>query len=134
MGAVVYDALLLLAVLFLAAAIALPFNGGRAYAAGQYYFPLYLLGVAFTFYGWFWVHGGQTLGMRAWKIRVFSADGGAIGWRLAGIRFASALLSWSCLGLGFLWCIFDQRGWCWHDYLSRTHLVWIDREKNGRQK
>jgi len=123
MAAVCYDALLLLAVFFLATAIALPFNAGQAFAADQFFYPVYLLTISFVFYGWFWTHGGQTLGLRAWKIKVLTPDGQVLNWRQAGIRFIGGVLSWACLGLGFLWCLFDKNGLCWHDYLSKTRLV-----------
>jgi len=123
-----YDAVLLLAVLFFATAITLPFNSGQSFSADQYFFRLYLLAVCFIFYGWFWTHGGQTLGLRAWKIKVCQLDGSAITWRMAGLRFAAAGLSWLCFGLGFFWCLFDKNRLCWHDYLSNTRVRMIDRE------
>lgn len=130
MTALWYDALLLLAILFFATALALPFNAGQAFSSGQTIYPIYLLTISFVFYGWFWTHGGQTLGLRAWKIKVCSQDGGSIGWRQAGLRFAVAALSWACFGLGFLWCLFDKDGLCWHDHLSNTRICWVDQEKN----
>ncbi|MDD2761002.1 MAG: RDD family protein [Methylomonas sp.] len=131
-GAVIYDALLLLAVLFFATAIALPFNAGLAFASEQYYFPLYLFCVTYCFYAWFWTHGGQTLGMRAWKIRLVGPAGGRVSWRQATLRFFAALLSWSCLGLGFFWCLFDAKKRCWHDLLSKSYLHFVPDEKNSR--
>ena len=131
MCAVIYDALLLLAVLFFATAIGLFFNSGQAFA-GQYFFSLYLLGISYLFYAWFWTHGGQTLGLRAWKIKLCKPDGGDIDWRSASLRFFAAILSWACLGLGFLWCLFDKKSLCWHDHLSKTHLHFIQGE-NSRQ-
>ena len=134
LGVVVYDALLLLAVLFLATAIALPFNAGQAFAPDQYLYSLYLFGVTFLFYTWFWTHGGQTLGMRAWNITIENATGSHISWRQATLRFFAAILSWSCLGLGFIWCLFDKKGLCWHDRLSGTRLSWNRGEKIGQSK
>lgn len=122
LAAMLYDALLLLAVLFLATLLALPFNAGQAYSSGQYLFPLYLLLVCFLFYGWFWTHGGQTLGLKSWRMRLAGFDGGHVGWSRAGLRFVAALLSWLCLGAGVLWCVVDRNGLCWHDYLSGTRL------------
>lgn len=129
MAVVCYDALLLLAVLFLATAIALPFNAGQAFAADQLIYPVYLVTISFVFYGWFWTHGGQTLGLRAWKIKVVRLDGQALSWWQAGIRFIGGLLSWACLGLGFLWCLFDKNALCWHDYLSKTRLVFQEEKR-----
>jgi uncharacterized RDD family membrane protein YckC len=125
MGAIVYDALLLLAVLFFATAIALPFNSGQAFTAGQYYFPLYLLGISYLFYGWFWTHGGQTLGLRAWKIKLSNPDGSEVDWHRASLRFSAAILSWAFMGLGFVWCLVDKNGLSWHDHLSNTRLYFI---------
>ncbi|MBS4052039.1 MAG: RDD family protein [Methylomonas sp.] len=134
MGAVIYDALLLLAVWFFATAIILPFNSGQAFAAEQYFFPFYLLAVSYVFYGWFWTHGGQTLGLRAWRIKLVNSNGVAVTWRQVSMRFMVAMLSWTCLGLGFVWCIFDKKRLCWHDSLSKTRLVFLPSEKSGRQK
>ena len=55
------------------------------------------------YFGWFWSHGGQTVAMRAWRIRLVTAQGGAVSeWRavlrylLAWLWFAPALLvSWT---------------------------------------
>ncbi|MCK9608870.1 MAG: RDD family protein [Methylomonas sp.] len=130
-GAVVYDALLLLAVWFFATAILLPFNSGQAFSADQYFFPFYLLAVSYFFYGWFWTHGGQTLGLRAWKIKLVNSDDAAVNWYQVSIRFFAGMLSWACLGLGFVWCIFDKKRLCWHDRLSKTRLVFLSSEKSG---
>jgi len=118
--AVLYDSLLLLAVLFFATAMLLPLNHGAAFTPDQFFYPAYLLLVSFAFYGWFWTHGGQTLGLRAWKIAVLSEDGRPITWRQAALRFVCALLSWGCLGLGFWWILIDQDRKAWHDRLSKT--------------
>jgi uncharacterized RDD family membrane protein YckC len=85
---------------------------------------LYLLCIAFAILGWFWVHGGQTLGMRAWRLRLVSAtNNGPVSWQQALKRFAAALLSWCCLGAGFLWALFDREKRTWHDRLSGTRLI-----------
>lgn len=124
MAAVCYDGLLLLAVLFLATLIALPFNQGQAFSSSQLAYPAYLLTASFIFYGWFWTHGGQTLGMRAWKIKLVHTDNHPLNWSHAATRFAYSLLSWSCLGLGFFWCLWDKNKLCWHDHLSKTRLIY----------
>jgi len=134
MAAVCYDALLLLALLFLATALALPFNGGQAFSSNQYFYPLYLLAISFIFYGWFWTHGGQTLGLRVWKIKLCTFDGGPVSWKQAVFRFLAAVLSWLAFGMGFFWSIFDKNRLCWHDYLSKTKLCRLYQENPGPQK
>ena len=83
----------------------------------------YLLSICLVFFGWFWTHGGQTLGMRAWNIRLVRLDGqGAVTWRQAGLRFGVSLLSWLALGAGFLWSL-GRTGLAWQDTFSATCLV-----------
>jgi uncharacterized RDD family membrane protein YckC len=134
LGAQIYDALLLLAVWFLATAIALPFNQGQAFTSSQWLYPLYLLAVSLIFYAWFWTHGGQTLGMRAWKIKVLNSQLEAISGQQAVTRFFTAGLSWLCLGLGFIWVVIDRQGLAWHDKLSNTRLVQLAIEKPGNRE
>lgn len=100
LGAILYDTLLLAGVLFIATALIMPLTGGRAVPAGQPLFSLYLYSLCFFFFGWFWTHGGQTLGMRAWKIRLQRYDGATITWWQALIRFLLAGL-W-LLPVGYL--------------------------------
>lgn len=64
LGALFYDSLLVLAVLFLATALLLTLRGGEAFPAGALGLKVYLFGVVFVFFGWFWTRDGQTLGMR----------------------------------------------------------------------
>ncbi|MCW2267946.1 RDD family protein [compost metagenome] len=82
-----------------------------------------LVFVLFGFFAKFWTHGGQTLGMQVWGIRVQNADGSAISLWQALLRFVVAIASWLCLGLGFIWSLFDKRQRSWHDIYSDTQLV-----------
>ena len=121
LGALLYDCLLLVAVLILATAVALIALQGRLdYTSG--WFRLYLLAAMFAFEGGFWTHGGQTLGMRAWKIRLESTDGSPVRWWQALIRFVVAVGS---LGAGLLWALVDRDKQALYDYLARTRLVRI---------
>lgn len=120
LAAMVYDSLLIIAVLFLATAIALIFNHGEAIVSSPM-FNLYLILIVFSFYAWFWTKSGQTLGMRAWKIRIVSEFGGNPSWSIAYLRLLFASLSIACLGLGYLWRLFKP--YTWHDHLSQTLIV-----------
>ena len=118
-----YDFMLLLSALLLAAVIPVALNQGEAIQAGNPIFLLYLLMVSLFFYGWFWTHGGQTLGMRAWKVYLVGQTQVQITWKQASIRFAMAIVSWLCLGLGFLWQWLSKDKLSWHDLLSGTQLI-----------
>jgi len=88
---------------------------------------LYALLAPLVFFSWFWMHGGQTLGMRAWRMKLLSNDGTAVTLRQSLIRYAGAMLSLLALGLGYLWILFDRNGLAWHDRLSNTRLVMTER-------
>lgn len=118
----IYDSLLLVAIWFLATALLLPLNAGQAFHSGQFFYPIYLLCVSFAFYGWFWTHGGQTLGLKAWKIKVLTFEQTPLSWQQAAVRFAAAILSLAVCGLGFFWIVWDKKSYAWHDYLSKTSL------------
>jgi uncharacterized RDD family membrane protein YckC len=118
----VYDGLLLLGLWFVATALLLVFRRGQALPPGHWAYSAYLLGVSFAFFGWFWTHGGQTLGMRAWKIALRNNRPGPLTWRQAAIRFAAALLSLGLFGLGYVWVLVDPEKRSWHDRLSHTRL------------
>ena len=122
LAALAYDAFLLFALLAVATALLLPLTGGEAVAPDNRVYPLYLLAVGYLYFGWCWTHGGQTLGMRAWHIRIRTVHGEAVPWSRAGVRCLAALLSFGACGAGFLWAAFDHEGRSWHDRLSRTVL------------
>ncbi|SHM77487.1 Uncharacterized membrane protein YckC, RDD family [Pseudomonas asturiensis] len=86
-----------------------------------------LLLVTFAFFATFWTHAGQTLGMQVWGIRVQNADGTAITLTQALLRFLVAIASWLCIGLGFIWSLFDGQRRTWHDRYSDTRLVRVTR-------
>ncbi len=97
LGALLYDLVLLLGVLMLAnAIIVIPYEVITSHPLYESFLPLtlmrlYLLAVIAGFYIYFWTHGGQTLGMRAWRIRVIGDDGGY----LIGVDGASSVFLWT---------------------------------------
>lgn len=140
LAAVFYDGLLLVAVILLASALLIPFSGTAHPPAYHPVRTLYLLVVCFIFLGWFWTHGGQTLGMRAWHIRLELASGKPLPWPRAALRYVISLPLWlfiSSLSVGALerfplpvlvviaviWLVIDYWPNNWRDRLSRTRIV-----------
>lgn len=82
-----------------------------------------LLVVSAAYFVISWSRGGQTIGMRAWRLRVVGADGQCLSWARALLRFAVALVSLAALGLGFVWCLFDRQRRGWHDIAARSCVV-----------
>lgn len=133
LAAMLYDGLLLLAVLFGATALVLPLTGGQAVHAGNPFFTSYLFFVCFFFFGWFWMHGGQTLGMRAWRLQLQRIDGRPLTWWHVLLRFFSAIVSWAPAGLGFWWILVDRKHLAWHDRFSETLIVQL-RQNPGSKR
>ena len=90
--------------------------------------------VSFLFYGWFWTHGGQTLGMKAWNLYLVKPDGKFIDWKMAFKRYLAALLSWACLGLGFTWSLLSSRNQTWHDMLTDTYIIKVKPKAKATKK
>ena len=128
LGAMLYDGLLLAGVMIVAA-IPLPFFQLAADVSVwvRTLIQIYLVLVCFLFFGWFWTHGGQTLGMRAWRLQLRGMDGQDLAWSTAVVRFGGALLSWLALGLGFFWVALDPQNRAWHDRLSKSIVVVLPR-------
>lgn len=121
----VYDAVLLLALLFIAAFLFVTLTRYTGQPHIRPFFQAYLLGVIAAYYLWFWLHGGQTLPMKTWHVRLELADGGAITLERALLRFA---LGWLCLlGIGIVWAFFDRERQFLHDRLAGTRLVSVDK-------
>ena len=134
LAAIFYDGLLLTATLFIATLLLVALNKGQAIPAGNALFTLYLVLVSFAFFGLFWTRGGQTLGMKSWRVRVQQTDGRNITWRQATVRFLGAVVSWAALGAGFLWAWMDAERRTWHDIWSGTVLVVLPRRRNHPRK
>ena len=130
LGALLYDGMLLLAVLMVATALFLPLTGGEAIDPQAdpllellYRLTLVLLIVGFN--GLFWTRRGQTLGMQSWRLRVEREDGRLLTWADTLRRLAWAVLSLAPLGLGYLWIAIDPERRAWHDRLSGTRVVML---------
>jgi uncharacterized RDD family membrane protein YckC len=123
LGAMLYDTLLVLALLFLVTIPFVAMRGGEPVAPNDnLYYRICIVLVIFLFFTGFWSRSGRTLGMQSWGLRVETPDGDIPSFTTASIRFAAAILSWIPLGLGFLWQLWDKDKLTWHDRLSRTRL------------
>lgn len=72
---------------------------------------------------WSSIGGGQTLGMRLLGLRVVRADGSAIDYGAAVIRWIGIVISAAVVLLGLLWVAVDPRKQGWHDKMASTFVV-----------
>ena len=137
LAALVYDAFLLFGLLMIYGYIVVlceqvfigaegiersPTAGGNPFVfAGM----LILIG---SFYCLFWLRNQQTLGMQAWRLQLETLDGSPLTLQHCIRRLLAGILSFACLGIGFLWCLGPART-TWHDQLSRTRVVVHEKRK-----
>ncbi len=144
LAALIYDGLLYVALLMAGLVLATPFVAFMVakdastplqnYALLQGY--AYLIGLGF--FGWSWARGGQTLGMRVWRLQVRRLDGARLLWPIAALRFtAGAAVCVAALWLGkrfgaaaygaallnFVPCLLSERGRALHDFVAGTEVM-----------
>lgn len=147
-AALVYDGLLYLSLMMAGLVLAIPVVA--AFVAKDASTPLHnyavLQGYAFlvglAFFGWSWTRGGQTLGMRVWRLQVRRVDGAALRWPIAALRFsAGAGAAVGALWLGkhfgpaaygavllqFVPCLLSERRRALNDFLAGTEVVVLPR-------
>ena len=128
--ALVYDLFPVLALAFAGSAVMLLLRGGTPVPPGSWasWGELALVWAVTGVYAVVsWRRGGQTLGMRPWRLKVLRADGQPAGTKALLLRFAVATLSLAAGGLGFLWTFVDRERRAWHDLASGTVLVRLER-------
>jgi len=116
-----YEALLLFAVAFFAAWAFTMASGGRDATTGtlRHELQAFVLLVIAAYFLWCWLRGGQTLAMKAWRIRLVDVTP-----RKAILRLVLAGL---LLPLSVLWAFFDRDRQFLHDRLAGTRLALVER-------
>jgi uncharacterized RDD family membrane protein YckC len=115
----VYEALTAFAVAFFAGALFFAATGARDATRGALRHELQLvLALSLAAYFLFcWLRGGQTLAMKAWRIRLVDVTPGKALLRLV----LAALL----LPVSIVWALFDRGGQFLHDRLAGTRLIYV---------
>jgi uncharacterized RDD family membrane protein YckC len=66
---------------------------------------------------------GTTPGMQMARLCLIRFDGEQPSAAQRGARAFAMILSACSLGFGFAWSVLDEHRLCWHDRITRTHLV-----------
>lgn len=123
LASMLYEVLLLLGVLsvtFILPHILLGVFASRS--AGPAVVQIHFFLVLMAYFVWFWLHGGQTLAMKTWKLRIVSAEGGRLRPLQAVLRYLAAWPS-VLLGAGLLWALFDRDRQFLHDRIAGTRVI-----------
>jgi uncharacterized RDD family membrane protein YckC len=137
LGAYLYDLFALVAVLMFSVIIAIlvviisnnmglinlsAYKDIADYLGKSSIFIAYLGFVTVGFYAYFWTKGGQTIGMKAWRLRVQNSDGSNISFTQALIRMAT-----SAFGLGNILAMFNSRN-AFQDLWAECEVIVLTKE------
>jgi len=126
LASLLYESLLAFAIAFLAGLLFYGAASERLAGLIRSFFQIYLVVILGLYFVWCWYRGGQTLPMKAWKLRLVSADGGPVSVRRAALRYLLACLSVGLAGTGLVWAVFDRDRQFLHDRLAGTRIVRSD--------
>ncbi len=131
LASLVYDALLLAALLMVYTLVIVLIHGGAVTEeSGRLRWWAFRTGALLVIGAYYvinWTRSGQTLGMRAWRLRAVTDTGKPLELGRAILRFLWALAAWAPAGLGVLWLYVDPARLAVHDRLSRTRVVLLSR-------
>ena len=122
-AATVYDLFLLLGVWFLVGSIALGVKYlfiGEVSSLNPNFGMALVIFSTWIFYGYFWTHGGKTLGMAVWKFQIYSLDNKKINLKKISIRFFVNLITFFLGGLPLIFIYFSKNNLSLSDMLSKT--------------
>ena len=124
LAAIVYDGILLCGVV-LVAGLPLPLipEQFRHHWWIELFTQAYLLLVVLLFFTWFWVHGGQTLGMRAARIAVVGPRAHIPSVVRAVVRAVLQAVGLLLGGVTLAWVIIDRERRTLHDRLANTFPI-----------
>ena len=123
LAAFIYDGLLVLGIWFVLGIIFVAVNGGEHVAQHNPFLPSAMFITLFWFNVHFWRRGGQTLGMRAWRLRLINDNKGPMTLMQCLVRFLVSIGSTLILFMGYFWVWFDKDGLSWHDRYSNTRII-----------
>jgi uncharacterized RDD family membrane protein YckC len=123
LSVMLYEGLLLFGVLMIAGLLfAITFQQ-RSSLYMRHAFQYWLFFIIGVYFIWFWMHGGQTLPMKTWRMRVVTVQGSALSWRHALARYVLAWL-WVLPGLTIAWAL-GTKGWTSVFIVFANVLAWI---------
>jgi len=122
LAAMLYEGLVVFAVLLIGFWLPQALLAGMDMGVGPRLLWLHLLLLLMLYFVWFWLHGGQTLPMKTWRLRLVSADGAPLRPIQAVLRYLAAWPS-ILFGVGILWALIDPERQFLHDRIAGTRIL-----------
>ncbi|PKO33262.1 MAG: RDD family protein [Betaproteobacteria bacterium HGW-Betaproteobacteria-7] len=123
LACMLYEGLVVFAVLLIGFWLPQALLSGIGLAFSPRLLWLHLLLLLLFYFVWFWLHGGQTLPMKTWKMRVVNQDGSPLRPLQAVLRYLAAWPSILLFGIGILWALVDRDRQFLHDRIAGSRIV-----------
>ncbi len=124
-GSMLYDALLLIAVVFIAGFAFSALTSFRGSGPLRHVFQLFIVCVIAGYFLIFWLKSGQTLAMKTWRIKLVSASEEPLDAKQCLVRIVVATAGIIGFGAGIWWAWCDRDGQFLHDRIAGTRLVML---------
>ena len=132
LAALLYDAFLITALLFLSTFLLLLARDGETFGPNHVGYILSQLAVGGAYLIFCWMKSGQTLGMLAWRIKLVNPETQSpLSFQQASKRYLFACLGFWLGGIGLLWMFLNPKKLSLADYLSRTEMVNVPKKLKG---
>lgn len=127
-AAFIYDVFPILAIFLLTSLLVTLIRKGDIVEPHTFWFSFLIFFELAIYYIYSWKVGGQTLGMRAWKMKIIpnQPNKATLTWTEAVLRFIAGILSFLLLGLGLFWKPFTKNKSSWMDTISHSQVKTID--------
>ena len=123
-----YDIFPLIGLFIVTSLIVAIIRKGDIVAQHTLWFDVLIFSEMILYYVYSWKLGGQTLGMRAWKIKIIPSDERLnLTWLQALIRFIIGVASTLLLGMGLFWKLVSKNNQSWMDLASRSKTINVEK-------
>jgi len=120
-AALLYDIFPILGIFLITSLFLVLLRGGEEVKPGTIWLQLLLLAEVYLYFTYSWIKGGQTLGMRAWKLGIQNHH--TMSWAQGTLRFIIGLVSTVLLGAGLWARKFDPQGMTWMDRVCQRPVI-----------
>jgi len=126
-AAFIYDIFPVIGIVLLTSFVVLLIRNGHEVERNTLWFNFLLFSEITLYYVYSWKIGGQTLGMRAWKMKIIPNDKNmpTLSWAQSFVRFFVGIIS--CFGgIGIFWKLFSKDKLTWMDSASKSQTLLVD--------
>ena len=122
LGAIIYDAFIIYSLWVVITALFMFITQSKqAIDTNNHIYHFLLLSIWFGYFALSWKYSGQTIGMRAWRIKLLSLNNQAISWRMCLTRFIYAVPALLFAGIGLFYSLIDRNHLALHDKITGTY-------------